>query len=199
MSYRVFVASVGLIALTASACAKTEAVVEVQGACGDVFKAQMCTWAKVSGNTLVEAGALIPLASVENAPAEVPMVWPPVPETTIDMPDVVRRQTSLTQFAVDWEANGHPPATFMTPHFDFHFYTIGPDEVAAIDCKDESKPATLPAAYALPDIPLPPDMAGMMGVPVLVGTCVPKMGMHAMVAAELERSEAFDGTMVIGY
>ena len=33
----------------------------------------------------------------------------------------------------------------MTPHFDFHFYLISREEIAAIDCKSESKPAALPA------------------------------------------------------
>ncbi|HEX7545905.1 MAG TPA: hypothetical protein VF368_04215 [Gemmatimonadaceae bacterium] len=40
---------------------------------------------------------------------------------------------------------------------------IGGLERAAIDCKDLNKPAALPAAFALPDIPLPPDMAKMTG------------------------------------
>jgi hypothetical protein len=39
----------------------------------------------------------------------------------------------------------------------------------------------------------------MMGVPALVGLCVPKMGMHAILSTEIERKDAFDGTMVIGY
>jgi hypothetical protein len=68
-----------------------------------------------------------------------------------------------------------------------------------MDCKDLSKPASLPAAYGLPDIPLPPEMAKMMGVPALIGLCVPQMGMHAMLTTEIERKDAFNGSMVIGY
>jgi hypothetical protein len=134
--------------------------VEVQGDCADVFTGRVCTWGKLSGTTLVEAGAVIPLATIAHAPATVPMVWPPVAEASINPPDAVQRQAGLTQLTVDWEADGHPPGAFMTPHFDFHFYGISPAEVAAIDCKDETKPPALPAACALPVIPLPPDMAG---------------------------------------
>jgi len=199
MSSRVLSAFVALLVVAAAGCATYATPMEVAGSCGNVFKSQVCTWATLDGSTLVEAGAMVPIASIENAPAEVPMVWPPVPEATIDMPDLVRQQGGLVQFTVDWEAGGHPPAAFMTPHFDFHFYTMGAADVAAIDCKDESKPAALPAAYALPDIPLPPHMAHMMGVPALVGLCVPKMGMHGVPAADVARTEVFGGTMVVGY
>lgn len=109
MSYRVLTASVFLLALTASGCAKNDALVEVKGACADVFTGQVCTWAKVSGSAVVEAGGVIPIASIEHAPAQVPMAWPPVPAASIDMPDAVRQQTGLTQFTMDWEAGGHPP------------------------------------------------------------------------------------------
>jgi hypothetical protein len=69
----------------------------------------------------------------------------------------------------------------------------------AMDCTDVSKPASLPAGYGLPDIPLPPEMAKMMGVPALIGICVPHMGMHALLTTEIERKDAFNGSMVIGY
>lgn len=87
----------------------------------------------------------------------------------------------------------------MTPHFDFHFYTITPAERTAIDCSNLAKPAALPAAYGMVDVPLPPDMAKMMGVSTLVGLCVPHMGMHSLLAAEMESKEPFKGSMVIGY
>ena len=34
---------------------------------------------------------------------------------------------------------------------------------------------------------------------MLVGLCVADMGMHALLASELESDEIFDGTMVVGY
>src|SRR3990172_10841712 len=78
MSHRVRTISAILLALAVGACTGEAPLVEVKGACADVFKAQVCTWAKTKGTNLVQAGAVVPLASIENAPADQPMVWPPV-------------------------------------------------------------------------------------------------------------------------
>lgn len=199
MSHRVQSISAVLLALAVGAFTGEAPTVEVKGACADVFKAQVCTWAKTKGKNLVEAGAVVPLASIVNAPADQPMVWPPAAAAEIDMPRPAVQHGGFTQLTVFWEPGGHPPGAFMTPHFDFHFYTVAASERAAIDCSDVSKPASLPAGYGLPDIPLPPEMAKMMGVPALIGLCVPHMGMHALLTTEIERKDAFNGSMVIGY
>jgi hypothetical protein len=199
MSHRAASVSVLLLAITVGACAKDAALADVKGACSDAYKGQVCTWATMNGKTLVEAGATVPFASIENAPADDAMVWPPKAAASLDMPAAALQQSGLTEMTMYWEAGGHPPGAFMTPHFDFHFYTVTPAEIATMDCKDASKPAALPAAFALPDIPLPPDMAKMTGVPALIGLCVPGMGIHAILASEVERKDAFSGTMVIGY
>lgn len=202
MSYRVAAVAVVVVILAvfpAGTRARSAVPTIVQGACADVFTARVCTSSTMDGAKLVEVGALIPMASIENAPANVPMVWPPVPTASIDLPAAVRQQAGFTRFSVDWNAGGHPPAAFLTPHFDFHYYLVPPAEIAAIDCKNTRKPANLPGGYSLPDIPLPPEMAGMMGVSTLVGLCVPTMGMHAIPATEVARTTPFDGTMVIGY
>ena len=198
MPHRVQTLSLTLLAF-AAACSSQDQLVEAKGSCADVFTAQVCTWASTKGKNLVEAGAVVPLASIENAPAEEPMAWPPVAAAEIDMPESVRQQGGLQLLTMYWEPHGHPPGAFMTPHFDFHFYTVPASERAAMDCKDVSKPASLPAGYALPDIPLPPEMAQMTGVPVLVGLCVPQMGMHSVPVADVERKDAFSGSIVIGY
>lgn len=93
---------------------------------------------------------------------------------------------------VNWEGHGHPPAAFLAPHFDFHFYSIDQDAVGAIDCSDETRPATLPTGYTLPDIEVP-------GMGTLVGLCVPMMGMHAMPTPDASATEAFDASMIVGY
>jgi hypothetical protein len=62
-----------------------------------------------------------------------------------------------------------------------------------------SKPSTLPADYSLPDEQLPPEIASMIGVDVLVGVCVPEMGMHSIPTADLSSEETFRGAMVVGY
>jgi hypothetical protein len=190
------------VLLTAAACSSEQpppAPVEVQTACADVFGGAVCTWERMNGAELMEVGATIPIASIENAPANAPMAWPPASVASLDLGATTRQQTGVVQLTVNWEAGGHPPVAFLNPHVDFHFYAIPAAEMNAIDCVDTTKPATLPAGYGLPDIQLPPEMAGMIGVSTLVGLCVPKMGMHAIVQSDLDRTDAFDGTLVVGY
>ena len=188
-----------LLVSIVAACSTETPIAEVKGSCADVYGSQVCTWAKTQGDNLLEVGAAVPIASIENSPTEVPMVWPPVAVAVLDVPETARQKSGLTQFTMYWEAGGHPPATFLTPHFDFHLYTVASAERSAIDCVDVSKPAELPLGYTLPDVPLPPDMANMMGVPTLIGLCVPQMGMHAIPASDLESTEPFHASMVIGY
>ena len=164
----------------------------VQGPCADVYGGTVCTWAEVQGDEIVQVGATVPLATIQNAPEEMEMSWPPVAAATIPLPDIAIAKTGVRNFKVYWEAHGHPPGPYLVPHFDFHFYTISADETNAIDCSDLSKPARLPAGYALPDVEIP-------GLGNLVGVCVPEMGMHSLLASELESDTPFTGTMVAGY
>jgi hypothetical protein len=187
------------VAFFVGACSRETPIVEVKGPCADVYQAQVCTWAKTQGDSLLEVGAEVPMASIENSPAQEPMVWPPAAIAVLDVPEVARQKSGMMNFTMYWEAEGHPPGAFMTPHFDFHFNLIAAAERDAIDCTDLSKPTELPPAYTLPDVPLPPDMAKMMGVPALIGLCVPKMGMHALPSSEIESKEPFRASMVIGY
>ena len=187
------------LAVLAGACTKELPVVDLKGDCADVNKGQVCTWAKTHGDTVLEVGVDVSLVSLENASADAPFVWPPVAAATLKLPEPVMRLTALQQFTMYWEAGGHPPGPYMTPHFDFHFNSVSAGDIAAIDCADLSKPTALPAAYALPDIPLPPPMAKMMGAPVLIGLCVPKMGMHSLLASEMESKTTFRGSMVVGF
>lgn len=187
------------LTLLSGACSREVPVTELAGNCGEVYKAQICTWATMKGASVVEVGLTVPIAGIENAPAEQAMVWPPVSATTLDVPEPARKESGLNHFTMYWEAGGHPPGPYLTPHFDFHFYTIASADRLAIDCKDLTKPAAPPTGYALPDVPLPPDMAKMMGVTALVGLCVPQMGMHSVLATELASTGTFQGDMVIGY
>lgn len=187
------------LAFLASACAKEVPIVEVQGDCGTTFTGQVCTWARMKGDSVLDAGVIVPMATIEGAPAETPMVWPPIAAAKLKLPAAAQSKTGFSQLTMFWEATGHPPTQFMTPHFDFHFYVVPAGEEMGYDCKDLSKPATLPASYVLPDEELPPDMAKMLGVNTLVGVCVPNMGMHSLPASEMERKDVFRGDMVIGY
>ena len=187
------------VAVVLCACAKEVPVVEVSGECADAFQAQLCTWARMQGDSVIDVGAIVPVASIENAPKDAPMAWPPVPVATLRLPAAVQQQTGLTQLTIYWEPMGHPPGPYLTPHFDFHSYTISPEDRLAIDCADLSKPSVLASGYSLPDEILPPEMAAMTGVSTLIGICVPQMGMHSLLTAESESTSLFRGTMVIGY
>jgi hypothetical protein len=188
-----------LVTALSAGCAKEVPIVELKGECGTVFAGQICTWVRMKGDSLIDARATVPLTSIENAPKDAQMAWPPVAEAKLKLPEPSVAKAGLTQLTMYWEAGGHPPAPFMTPHFDFHFYTVPAGDEMKIDCKDLSKPSALPAAYALPDVALPPDMAKMLGVKALIGLCVPQMGMHSLPTADLERKDVFSGDMVVGY
>lgn len=188
-----------MVVAALGACAKEVPIVETQGECGNMFEAQVCTWARMQGDSVVDIGATVPVAGIESAPADYAMAWPPVPVANLALPAAAQQQGGLTHLTIYWEAMGHPPGPYLTPHFDFHFYTISNDQRAAMDCADLSKPSALPAGYSLPDVGLPPPLVSMIGVDTLVGLCVPGMGMHSLLTTELESSETFRGTLVVGY
>jgi hypothetical protein len=186
-----------LVIALSTACAKEapppQEARTVEGECADVYGGQVCTWATIDATDRVtEFGATIPLATIEGAPAEMEMAWPPLAQASLALPEAVRAATGMQHFTVNWEAGGHPPGPYLTPHFDFHFYSIPATERMAIDCTDTTKPATLPVGYALEDPEVP-------GLGVLVGTCVPQMGMHSLPADEMGSTEVFSATMVMGY
>jgi hypothetical protein len=168
------------------------ALTMLEGECGDVYGAEVCSWAEVDGERVVSIGATIPMASIEGAPADAEMVWPPLVASTLALPAAAREQLGVYDLKIYWEAHGHPPGPYLVPHFDFHFYTIDADETNAIDCSDTNKPASPPEGYALPDVDIPE-------IGFLPGLCVPEMGMHALLQSELESEDAFSAAMVIGY
>jgi hypothetical protein len=163
-----------------------------QGECRAVNGAQVCAWAEETNNMLTSFGINVPIQSIQNAPDEAAMVWPPVAAAIIPLPEIVKTSAGFDVLTVYWEPHGHPPGPFLAPHFDFHFYNIPSADVAAIDCADSTKPAQLAARYELPDVPIP-DMG------TLIGLCVPGMGMHALQASDLHATTTFLKTMVLGY
>lgn len=180
-------------------CAAGTTTSEVAGECAEAWGADVCTWAVMDGDALVEMGATVPLASIESAPPDAPFVWPPAVEAAVTMPRQVTQLNGATHLTVLWEPVGHPPATFSIPHFDFHFYVISPEERATIDCARLVKPTTVPDGYVVPDMTFPPELVAITKVETLVGLCVPDMGMHALDAVEMESPDPFDGTMIVGY
>lgn len=192
--------AVAVVVLSLAACANETPLVETKGDCGDVYTGNICTYALAQGEDVVGAGAVIPLAAIENAPAgHAHMDWPPTALLTTQLPEQGTKASGLVEMNMYWEGKGHPPAPYMIPHFDFHFYLIPDSEVKAIDCKDVTKPAALATGYSLIDAPLSPKEQKMTGFEKLVGICVPGMGMHSLLTSEVESTTPFRGTMVIGY
>ena len=161
-------------------------------ACQPVFGAQVCTWSRTAGSRVVSFGATVPMAAIENSPNEYPMTWPPTMAAEIPMPADARSAAGVDHLTIFWEAHGHPPAPFLTPHFDFHFYVIDTGVRNAITCADSTKPTELPAGYSLPDMDLPE-------IGHLPGVCVPKMGMHSLPTTALQDTTLFSGSMVMGF
>ena len=184
----VCLALVGLVGL--AGCSGTQLV---QGECRPVHGSNICIWTEMSGATPLSFGATGPIAAIEQAPADAPMVWPPVAAATIPVPAELTKATTIETLTMYWEPHGHPPGPYLTPHFDFHFNTLSTAGLDAIDCVDVAKPASLPAAYAMTDIDAPAPIGK------LVGLCVPKMGMHSMPEAELQAGKVFEKTMIVGY
>jgi hypothetical protein len=188
---RSLIGGLALTTLGAAPPRRTEERV-VRGECREVFGAPVCVWARVAGTRVLAFGATVPFRVVAAAPAVGEMVWPPPVAAIIPLPAEVRRAVGFDHLQLSWEHHGHPPGPYLTPHFDFHFYTVTADQVRAIDCADRSKPARLPVGYALPDIDVP-------GLGRLEGLCVPTMGMHGVPAADLAAAGPFDHTMLVGY
>lgn len=160
--------------------------------CTSVLGAEVCTSLLLKDGQAVGLEATIPMALIDAVPADAPMVWPPAQLASIPLPAEAKAAFGIDHLAISWEAHGHPPALFMTPHFDFHFYTETPADVQAIDCSDQDKPGTLPTGYVLPDISVP-----QLGT--LVGLCVPKMGMHAVTERETRQTDPFRASLLVGY
>jgi len=144
------------------------------GESGVEFGAEVTTWAVRDRGEIVEVGATIPIALIENAPLD------DEPDGTdhgsgdgpagailsLRYPQAVRDTTFIDHLEIHWNAHGHEPIGIYTlPHFDFHFYGVPEETVWAVDCADgavQPSPDRVPPPY----IPLP--------------VCVPEMGVHSL-------------------
>lgn len=183
---------VAAVALAGSARAQTQTEKASHGPCGSVFGVQVCTSYRTRSGKVTEFSLNVPVAAMEKAPANIPVVWPPKVDLIVPFAPVVERQTGFTFANIYWEVEGHPPDVYMVPHFDFHFYFVPEHEVREIDCKDTTKPRTPPAGYTLPDVNVP-------GVGELIGLCVPAMGMHAVPDGDLSLKTPWEASLLVGY
>lgn len=179
-----------ILAVAGGAPARTGEATE--GPCGEAFGAKVCTSYRTKAGKITEISLSVPVAAIEQAPANPPMVWPPKSDASVDFAPAVTEQTGFTFASVYWEPHGHPPQVYMAPHFDFHFYFAPSAQVESVDCKDTTKPRLLPAAYELPDVDIP-------HIGKLVGVCVPAMGMHAVPSGDLAPGKRWEGSMLAGY
>lgn len=100
-------------------------------------------------------------------------------------------KTGYREVFIDWHPHGHPPPDIYTvPHFDFHFYAIGADEVAQVAFAGAADPAIKISDNGL----IPPDYQ------VVPDTRVNKMGVHAidMTGSEFH-GKPFTSTFIYGY
>ena len=197
MNYKLSLAAALSFSLAAAACASYSAPAvaptrEVAGTCQPAFGSQVCSWAQISGSKVLAVGVTVPMAAIDSTPLDGPMVWPPVVAAVVAMPAEARAATGMDHLTIYWEHHGHPPKPFLTPHFDFHFYTISDADRKTIDCANKAKPAVIPPGYSLLDVDIP-------GLGMLTGLCVPGMGMHSLVTTDLEATTPFSGTMVLGF
>jgi hypothetical protein len=99
--------------------------------------------------------------------------------------------TGYKEVVIDWNPHGHPPPEIYTvPHFDFHFYTISPEDVDKIKFTGPDDPA---AKVSDKDL-IPPDYQ------VVPDTAVNMMGVHAIDTKAPEfNGKPFAATFIYGY
>jgi hypothetical protein len=126
---------------------------------------------------------VLPSAAIDKALGQ------PMAGLKIDLPVALQKDSLIQYITIDWNPEGHEPAhVYDRPHFDFHFYFIGKDEVNAIDCSDRTPiPASLvPHDYVLPPLDAPT-------------ACVPAMGIHAVPLKDVSPGFTFTQTPIYGY
>lgn len=180
------------LALGAAAIASAQNLRVIPSQCGAVFGGQICVGGTASGSNIKSITATVPLSVIRGAPPPGPMKWPPESNLVLPLPAEIRTAAGVNYLTFYWEAMGHPPGPFLTPHFDFHFYVVDNAVRQAMDCKNDKKPDSLPAGYSLLDVDVP-------GLGLLKGVCVPLMGMHALRDADSRGTKPFRSTLVMGY
>lgn len=102
-----------------------------------------------------------------------------------DLPTIVQNNSFFNHVELHWNPNGHPPARYMVPHFDIHFYNSTKAQVGAITNPDTAVPDAnrVPFGYTY----------------MSVNDTVPQMGTHVLSNAEMAASGTFSYTMVMLY
>lgn len=129
-----------------------------------------------TGRTL-ELGVALDESAMEGLRAADPTRGDHEDMDMLELPLPARHGTAFRFVELDWNPKGHGFPHAM-PHFDFHFYTIAPEERHAIMPSDPQYAAR--AAHDPPAASVPPfyvNPAALLGVPP-EAVAVPMMGMH---------------------
>jgi len=150
---------------------------EVDGASVPVGHGSAYAYTVVNGDGVSAIGIALTPSALDGLPANDAMWDLPLP-AGVSVPP-------FDHLMLNWNAQGHPPAMYQVPHFDFHFYTITHAAQAAIQPGPDT--TTVPAA----NIP----RGYISGV-----EAVPDMGVHWVDTSAAEfHGSPFDATYVYGF
>jgi len=153
----------------------------IQGKAGTLFGKPATSYAKVNAeNIVVAVGVTFELASLTT---DAPKSHPFQDDLVLEMPAVAKEQTILNHLRANWLVQGHGPAPYAEPHFDFHFLRGTIAEVDDIVCRADMRMPTadkLPAGYGTPEV------------------CVDAMGYHSWPKADVAGG-TFTGSLIMGY
>lgn len=112
------------------------------------------SWVKVDGNGTPSAvGITLTEAALNGLPADVTpgLIW--MVEYILSLPEEAQ-MLPFNHIGVNWNPKGHMPSgVYNVPHFDFHFYTISPEERSKITARgdDLEKCRQAPEAEHIPE------------------------------------------------
>ena len=175
---RTIPAALALIALVGACSSDTgpEAPVELNGASVNVGGGTAHAYVVTGANGMSSVGVALTPSALQGLPAT---------DTMWDLPLPAGVAAPWDHVQINWNAQGHPPAMYMLPHFDFHFYIVSPSVQAAVQPGPDT--VTVPAANVPRDY-----MSGVQAVP--------DMGVHWVDTTSAEfHGQTFDHTLIYGF
>lgn len=161
-------------------------VTKVNGETATIGSSNLTTEAnyQTGSNRLLDVQFVVPMDVINNPPST-PGSGNAGAIAMADLPTIIQNNSFLNHVELHWNPDGHPPARYMVPHFDIHFYNSTKAEVAAITNPDTAVPAAnrVPFGYTY----------------MSVNDTVPQMGTHVVSDAEMAASGTFSYTMVLLY
>src|SRR5690242_8077198 len=91
-----------LTILVFAAAAQAQIQKSAKATCAPLFGANVCTSYQMHDGKITQITLRVPVAAIENAPANPTMVMPPHPDLDIPFPPIVRQQTGFTFASIWW-------------------------------------------------------------------------------------------------